>query len=266
MRDKSTVPLLLLPLTFLLLIHHTAPIASAKPMLGQPASPRFVSRPAEFLPPRDGYAYTIRPGDTLWDIASAHAISVETLVGANTLADPRRLRPGQTIFVPAQPPVNAAESRDAPAAGAVAPLPVEALTETLSLPPEIAGWPPVILSLMNEKRVAQGLVPLAWSSELARAAQAHAEDCAQRNRGSHGGSDGADLRARLARVGYAARYASENWANARSASHAFEMWWNEQKGDDPHRRNILGPRFAEIGIGVARGPWGYYVIADFGGG
>ena len=100
---------------------------------------------------------------------------------------------------------------------------------------------------------------------LALAAQAHAEDCAQRNRGSHVGSDGAKLAARLARVGYAARTSSENWANAQSVQHTFGMWWNEPKGRDPHRRNILNPRFTEIGIGVAKGPWGYYFVADFGG-
>ena len=100
---------------------------------------------------------------------------------------------------------------------------------------------------------------------LPSAAQAHADDCAQRNRGSHVGSDGAKLAARLARVGYAARTSSENWANAQSVGHTFGMWLNEPKGRDPHRRNILNPRFNEIGIGVAKGSWGYYFIADFGG-
>ncbi len=131
--------------------------------------------------------------------------------------------------------------------------------------PEPSGWQAEILGLINGKRVAQGLPALNWSVELAAAAQAHTEDCAQRNRGSHVGSDGAKLAARLARVGYAARTSSENWANARSVQHAFGMWWNEPKGRDPHRRNILNPRFTEVGIGVARGSWGYYFVADFGG-
>ena len=109
------------------------------------------------------------------------------------------------------------------------------------------------------------MAALTWSPELAAAAQAHADDCAQRNRGSHVGSDGAKLAARLARIGYAARTSSENWANAQSVQHTFGMWWNEPKGRDPHRRNILNPRFTEIGIGVARGSWGYYFVADFGG-
>jgi uncharacterized protein YkwD len=131
--------------------------------------------------------------------------------------------------------------------------------------PEPSGWQAEILELINGKRIAEGLAALTWSPALASAAQAHADDCAQRNRGSHVGSDGAKLAARLARVGYAAISTSENWANAQSVQHTFGMWWNEPKGRDPHRRNILNTRFTEIGIGIARGSWGYYFVADFGG-
>jgi uncharacterized protein YkwD len=149
---------------------------------------------------------------------------------------------------------------------AAAPAPEPALpVEEVAAPAEPRGWQAEILELINEKRAAQGLTALTWSPELARAAQAHADDCAQRNRGSHVGSDGAKLAARLARVGYAAGSTSENWANAQSVQHTLGMWWNEPKGRDSHRRNILNSRFTEIGIGVARGSWGYYFIADFGG-
>ncbi len=42
------------------------------------------------------------------------------------------------------------------------------------------------------------------------------------------------------------------------------MWFNEGP-NGPHRRAILGSAYTEVGIGVARGSWGYYFIADFGG-
>ena len=118
--------------------------------------------------------------------------------------------------------------------------------------------------MINEKRVAAGVPALVWSPVLARAAQAHADDCAQRGWGSHVGSDGALLQTRLARVGYAATSASEIWAKARNGRQAFAMWWNEPAGNDPHRRNILAPHYKEIGIGVAAEGWGYYFIVDFG--
>jgi uncharacterized protein YkwD len=132
-----------------------------------------------------------------------------------------------------------------------------------ALPPGKESWPSELLSLINESRVAAGLPSLTWSAELARAAQTHAEDCAQRNSGSHTGSDGAGLEARIAREGLVVRWASENWANAQSVPRAFALWWNEPPGRDPHRRNILDPRYTEIGIGVANGKWGTYFVADF---
>jgi uncharacterized protein YkwD len=123
----------------------------------------------------------------------------------------------------------------------------------------------LILDLMNEKRLANGLAPLRWSDRLAQAAQAHAADCAQRGWGSHVGSDGASLRSRLARVDVYPGWASENWANARGAQQAFDMWWFEPPYG-PHRLNILGSSYDEVGIGLVAGGWGYYVVADFGGG
>ena len=165
---------------------------------------------------------------------------------------------------PEPAPVDAPLPETAPVDTAAAPTP-EPAPPVEEVAPEPSGWQAGILELINGKRIAQGLAALTWSPALASAAQAHADDCAQRNRGSHVGSDGAKLAARLARVGYAARTSSENWANAQSVQHAFGMWWNEPKGRDPHRRNILNPRFTEIGIGIAKGPWGYYFVADFGG-
>ena len=275
-----------------------APTDAETPISPTPISPSSL--------PGIGYYYTVQPTDTLWDIAVAHGISVETLVAANTQVDPKRLLVGQTLFVPAQPAVVPRKPTPAPTAPVVplteataaptqdvgrtltpadappaepasvdtataTPMPEPAPTPESAPPaegvaaPEPSGWQAEILGLINEKRIAQGLAALTWSSDLASAAHAHADDCAQRNRGSHVGSDGAKLAARLARIGYAARTSSENWANAQSVQHAFGTWWNEPKGRDPHRRNILNPRFTEIGIGIARGSWGYYFVADFGG-
>jgi LysM repeat protein len=210
-----------------------------------------------------GYAYTVQHNDTLWDIAAAHGITVKALIAANNLADPRLLRPGQTLWVPASPPAIAKPGADAaPLKKGSAPKEGSGVT---TLPPGKESWPPRLLSLINESRAAAGLPPLIWSPGLARAAQAHAADCARRNSGSHVGSDGALLEARIAREGLPVRGASENWANAQSVQHAFALWWNEAPGRDPHRRNILDPKYTEIGIGVANGPWGTYFVADFAG-
>jgi uncharacterized protein YkwD len=175
--------------------------------------------------------------------------------------------PDAAVEAPAAAPEEPAEALEEPptVTSSDEAMPADPGAPETNVVPEPTGLPAEILELINAKRTAQGLPALAWSPELAAAAQAHADDCAQRNRGSHVGSDGAKLAARLARIGYAARSASENWANAQSVPRAFGMWWNEPKGRDPHRRNILSSRFTEIGIGVAKGSWGYYFVADFGG-
>jgi uncharacterized protein YkwD len=289
-----------LALSLLILIHPVPHVHAAGTPNSAETSPASTTEPSTNTPVT-GYYYTVQPTDTLWDIAVAHGITVEVLLAANAQSDPKRLLAGQRIFVPAQPAVvprkptpapptvPAATSTPLPGATAASaqaadqppqadapptdPAPADmatAVPEPTPVPettaaPEPSGWQAEILRLMNAKRTILGLPALAWSSELAVAAQAHADDCAQHNRGSHVGSDGANLTERLARIGYAAGSASENWANAQSVQHAFGMWWNEPKGRDPHRRNILNPRFTEIGIGVAKGPWGYYFIADFGG-
>lgn len=250
-----------------------------------------------------GYVYTFQPGDTLWDIAAAHRISIETLIAANKLADPTLIHPGDWIFVPAErvamprrtpapipvkvsptptpePAKPAPEPAKAdpptpeqpkPAPPAVTSQPAQdaaaaaaAAPQATGLPPEIAEWPAQILAMMNEKRTSKGLHALTWSPEIAAAAQAHADDCKRRGWGSHVGSDGAVTRARLARAGYSARWSGENWANAKNPQNAFAMWWNEPPGADPHRSNIMNPMYRETGIGVVSGPWGYYFFVDFG--
>jgi LysM repeat protein len=238
--------------------------------------------------------YTIRQNDTLWTIAAGFGISVDTLTAANPGVDPKLLRTGQVLTVPGVHQVAAPAAVEAAVGAAAAPAaPTDAVVTADAVPaeqppteqppaeqppppdapppPAPAGMPGEfvdaanqLLARMNEKRAANGIHPLTWNSELAAAAQAHANDCAARNKGSHVGSDGARLPERLARAGYPAATLSENWANSRSVGSAFDMWWNEPPGADPHRRNILWSRYTEIGLGIAKGGWGYYVIANFG--
>lgn len=213
-----------------------------------------------------GATYTVRADDTLWDIATNYGLYVADLLAANPGVDPRRMMVGQQLVIPGLTAEALAATRaptSVPAAAQTPTLAVAPMTAQ-GLAPELETWVQELLSRINEKRAAGGRAMLVWNDALALAAQLHAEDCAQRNRGSHIGSDGAKLRTRLDRAGYAYQWAGENWANARSAAHAFEMWWNEPPGADPHVQNIMANRATEIGIGIARGAWGYYIIADFG--
>jgi uncharacterized protein YkwD len=217
--------------------------------------------------------YVVTPNDTLWDIAANYGLYVDDVLAANPGVDPRRLMVGQELIIPGvsqdmlSAQAAAAEAAPAPeTAAAPAPeaAPAPAGEAAAAASPEIDPLAQEMLDRINEKRVAGGLAALTWNGQLAAAAQAHAEDCAARNRGSHVGSDGARLAARLQRTGYAASWSGENWANARSVERAMQMWWNEPPGADPHVQNIMARRATEAGIGIARGAWGTYFIADFG--
>lgn len=55
----------------------------------------------------EGNYYTIRPGDTLYQIAQFYRVSLDDLIEANPGIDPRRLSIGQIICIPlAVPPVR----------------------------------------------------------------------------------------------------------------------------------------------------------------
>ena len=47
-------------------------------------------------------AYVVASGDSLWSIASAQNIEVDTIFGSNDLKSPDRLRPGMTLRIPNQ--------------------------------------------------------------------------------------------------------------------------------------------------------------------
>jgi LysM repeat protein len=50
----------------------------------------------------EGYVVTVRRGDTLWDIARHHGVSLSALLEANGFSKRSTIRPGDTIKVPAR--------------------------------------------------------------------------------------------------------------------------------------------------------------------
>jgi len=55
--------------------------------------------------------YTVRPGESLWDVAAFFGTTVETIAALNGLTDPGLVVPGQRLLVPAPPP-NTAPGRE----------------------------------------------------------------------------------------------------------------------------------------------------------
>jgi uncharacterized protein YkwD len=245
--------------------------------------------------------HAVQDGETLSTIGVDYGVGVEALSAANGLADAGLIRVDQMLIIPvdqllaarpekpagagAAPAQSAAQpAGDAPAAGAPGdeaagaqavptPVPLPAVEDGAAAAQAAAApaggdagaFAMRLLELYNQARAEAGLAPLSWSPALQQAAQGHANDCASRGYGSHVGSDGANARTRIARAGYGGRVTGENWAFASSADRAFNMWFHQEYPDGPHRRNILSPRYTEVGFGVAdAGNGGYYFIANFG--
>ena len=84
--------------------------------------------------------HTIRKGETLFEIARDHNVSVRDLVDANSIQNPDLIFPGQTLTIPGAP-ARPAETRPAPSAPAPrsAPAPQSAPTPTSSARPLTAS-------------------------------------------------------------------------------------------------------------------------------
>ena len=108
-----------------------------------------------------------------------------------------------------------------------------------------------LIRKLNRVRDAHGLEPLTKSVPLRRAAAAHASAMGRGGFFSHTSLDGTAMEQRVAR--FYRRTSSSSWTVGENllwssgpitAGHAVEMWMNSPA----HRRNILDPRFREIGI------------------
>jgi len=121
-----------------------------------------------------------------------------------------------------------------------------------------------MLVFYNQARAEQRLGPLNLSFTLQQAAQLHAQDCAARGYGSHVGSDGSNSLMRVQRAGFYGKFSGENWAWGHTAEEAFDMWFTQEYPSGPHRDNILGVHYTDVGFGIVASQGGYYFIANLG--
>lgn len=113
--------------------------------------------------------------------------------------------------------------------------------------------------LINSRRARRGMVRLRLNHKLTKAAMRHTHDMVRRGYFGHVSHRGRDVVDRLRRSRYLdGRFSwrvGENlaWGSGRLGTpRRIVRSWMESAG---HRRNMLDPRYREIGIGViARGP------------
>lgn len=122
-----------------------------------------------------------------------------------------------------------------------------------------------VLDRANAERAAAGLPPLILNARLNDAAQRHAEDMLLRSYYSHSSPEGSTPADRVRKSGYTPLRVGENIARgALSVQEVMDNWMASRE----HRRNILYPGFADLGVGVAvgRNSVGYTVlwVQDFG--
>lgn len=108
---------------------------------------------------------------------------------------------------------------------------------------------------LNSLRAGQRAGPVAPNAQLQRAAQSHAADMEQRGYFSHqspGGPNGTSMSDRVAASGYRACAAAENIAQGQDTEAEVMEAWRDSAG---HRRNMLGARYRNYGLGRSGETW-----------
>jgi uncharacterized protein YkwD len=130
-------------------------------------------------------------------------------------------------------------------------------------PAQADAWREEVMRLVNQARAAAGLGPVVHNAILEQQATEYACEMIQYDFFDHVSPvDGSTLGERATRFGYAFRVVGENLAAGQTTP---QQAFNDWMASPGHRRNILDPRFTELGIGVRTGgTYGIYWVQEFG--
>jgi len=109
-----------------------------------------------------------------------------------------------------------------------------------------------VFRLVNDERIEAGVDPYEWNTELAVAAELHAQDMVDQGYFDHTSLDGRSFSERAGEAGYDASPRGENIAAGQPTPDAVMSSWMNSDG---HRRNILADGSNEIGIGLVELHW-----------
>jgi uncharacterized protein YkwD len=123
------------------------------------------------------------------------------------------------------------------------------------------------LCLLNQERAERGLPALRYEARLELSSQRHSDDMVRRGYFEHNTPEGVEPYLRMAAAGYPAHnaYTAENiaWGEGVESSpvEIMDSWMHSP----PHRKTILHPGLAEVGVGVATSETAATYTTNFGG-
>ncbi|MGE5614052.1 MAG: SafA/ExsA family spore coat assembly protein [Bacillota bacterium] len=161
--------------------------------------------------------YTVKPGDTMWKIASRYQVGLSELIAANPqIKNPALIYPGQRITIPA----------------------VTTTTQENE-----------VIRLVNVERARAGLPALKTNWQLSRVARYKSADMANRGYFSHTSPTYGSPFRMMESFGLRFSAAGENIAyGQRTPAEVMRDWMNSPG----HRNNILSRNYTEIGVGLAK--------------
>lgn len=107
-----------------------------------------------------------------------------------------------------------------------------------------------LLFITNQKRLADGELPLVLSDQLSKAAQLKAQNMFEKNYWAHNAPDGTTPWVFVKNSGYEYVYAGENLARGFSSSSDVVNAW---MASPSHKENMLSDRYQEVGFAIVPG-------------
>lgn len=166
--------------------------------------------------------YTVRSGDSLWEIAQRYRLELDVIIRANPqFANPDLIYPGDKVRLPLS-----------------------------SIKIASASVEDQVLQMVNQERTNYGLSPLTANWQLARVARFKSEDMRDSRYFDHHSPQYGSPFDMMKNFQIIYTAAGENIAAGQTTAEEVMRGWMDSPG---HRENILNPQFTQMGIGYAQG-------------
>lgn len=222
-------------------------------------------------------SYVIKPGDSLWKIATNHSTTIHALIEANNLSS-TELYPGQilaigetnstyrvqrgdtmykiaakkgvslTSLLEANPNID--PNRIYPGQSLMIPASVSKAPSTSIIP--VSNFAIRVAELVNVERAKRGLGALNLDGRLTEVSQDKAQDMLRNKYFSHTSPSYGSPFEMIKKYGIRYSYAGENIARGQESPEEVMADWMASSG---HRSNILNPNFDTLGVGHTQGIW-----------